>query len=147
MVHEMNDVSAEILGAELKNLRIAHGYTQVDVAVAVDITQPSYSDMENGKTKPSLGTLYRLAAYYCISVDDILRHCINLDDEMLFNTDASKDKNKEEADYLSFIHKEKYAALAPLEQKMLFKFNKLGANDQKEMLSYVDFKLTKSNTL
>ena len=61
--------------------------------------------MENGKTKPSLGTLYRLATYYCISVDDILRHCINLDDEMLFNTDASKDKNKEEANHLFFIHK------------------------------------------
>ena len=92
----MNDVSAEILGAELKNLRIAHGYTQVDVAVAVDITQPSYSDMENGKTKPSLGTLYRLAAYYCITVDDILKRCIDLDDELLFKSDASKDKNKEE---------------------------------------------------
>ena len=144
----MNDVSAEILGAELKNLRIAHGYTQVDVAVAVDITQPSYSDMENGKTKPSLGTLYRLAAYYCISVDDILRHCINLEEiDKLRSGYKNKDNNKEEADYLSFIHKEKYAALAPLEQKMLFKFNKLGANDQKEMLSYVDFKLTKSNTL
>ncbi len=138
----MNDVSAEILGAELKNLRIAHGYTQVDVAVAVDIAQPSYSDMENGKSKPSLGTLYRLAAYYCISVDDILRRCIDLDDELLFKSDSSKDKNKEEADYLSFIHKEKYAALAPLEQKMLFKFNKLNPNDQNEMLCYADFKLT-----
>jgi len=143
MVHEMNDISAGTLGAELKTLRLSHGYTQVDVAVAVDIAQPSYFDMEKGKTKPSLGTLYRLAAYYYISVDDILRHCINLDDEMLFNTNASKDKNKEEADYLSFIHKEKYAALAPLEQKMLFKFNKLGANDQNELLSYADFKLTK----
>jgi len=106
MVHEMNDISAGTLGAELKTLRLSHGYTQVDVAVAVDIAQPSYFDMEKGKTKPSLGTLYRLAAYYYISVDDILRHCINLDDEMLFNTNASKDKNKEEADYLSFIHKE-----------------------------------------
>ena len=110
--------------------------------MAVDITQPSYSEMEHGKVKPSLGTLYRLAAYYCITVDDILKRCIDLDDELLFKSDASKDKNKEEANYLSFIHKEKYAALAPLEQKMLFKFNKLGANDQKEMLSYVDFKLT-----
>ena len=138
----MNDVSAEILGAELKKLRTAHGYTQVDVAVAVDITQPSYSDMEHGKVKPSLGTLYRLAAYYCITVDDILKRCIDLDDELLFKSDSSKDKNKEEVDYLSFIHKEKYAALAPLEQKMLFKFNKLGANDQNELLSYANFKLT-----
>jgi len=98
--------------------------------------------MENGKSKPSLGTLYRLAAYYCITVDDILKRCIDLDEELLFKTDASKDKNKEEANHLSFIHKEKYATLAPLEQKMLFKFNKLGANDQNEILSYADFKLT-----
>ena len=139
----MNDVSAERLGAELKNLRTARGCTQIDVAVAVDITQPSYSDIENGKTKPSLGTLYRLAAYYYISVDDILKRCIDLDDELLFKSDVSKDKHKEEADYLSFIHNERYAALSPLEQKILFKFNKLCTDDQNELISYAEFKLTR----
>lgn len=137
----MNDVSAEILGAELKNLRTARGCTQIDVAVAINITQPSYSNMEAGKTKPSLGTLFRLAMYYGVSVDDILKHCIDLDDELLFESDAHKEG--EEADYISFIHKDKYAPLAPLEQKMLFKFNKLGTDDKNELLCYADFKLTR----
>jgi len=37
----------------LLDLRKAAGYTQCDIAVAVGITQPSYSNIENGERRPS----------------------------------------------------------------------------------------------
>lgn len=109
----MKDVSTKRLGAELKRLRLAHGYKQVNVAVAVDITQPSYSHFESGKAKPSMGTLYKLAAYYSLTIDDILKRCIDLDNEIFFNPQET-DKNKEEDDFLSFIHNKKILRSRPL---------------------------------
>jgi len=138
----MSDISAKKLGEILRHLRKSHGYTQVDVAVAINVTQPTYSLYEKGETRPTTDGLYRLAKYYDVLIDDIIRKCVELDEEMLFDTADAAKENCEREDFLSFINKKKYKGLAPLEQEMLFNFNKLDKAAMEELISFARFKQT-----
>ncbi len=60
------------LGKKLKLLRLQKNYTQDYVAFCLDISQPAYHKIENGKTNINLKRLEELAALYDVSVVDIL---------------------------------------------------------------------------
>lgn len=65
----------------LKPIRIQANKTQAEVAKAINITQFTYSNYENGKSEPNIQTLCKLADYYHTSVDQIIgrdTHIINL---------------------------------------------------------------------
>lgn len=138
----MDEVFAKKLGEELKKLRIAHGYKQVDVAIVTNMTQPSYSLLELGKSKASIEALYRLAAYYGLTVDDIIKKCIVLDDEIFFNSQEPDYDKIEDLGYISFAHTKKYAALESNERELLFQFSKLGTDAKRELIEFAKFKRT-----
>lgn len=56
----------------LKDLREDHDYTQKYIAVLLNISQNSYSDIERGITNISVEFLIKLADLYEVSVDYIL---------------------------------------------------------------------------
>lgn len=60
------------IGDKLKQLRLKKNYTQNYVAFCLDITQPAYHKIENGKTIVNLKRLEELAALYNVSVVDLL---------------------------------------------------------------------------
>ena len=61
------------LGSKLKNIRKnIKGYTLQDVFKGTDISVSFLSDMERGKTKPSLETLQKLANFYQVNLSDLL---------------------------------------------------------------------------
>ena len=60
------------IGEKLKALRLKQNFTQDYVAFCLDITQPAYHKMENGKTIINLKRLEELAALYNVKVVDIL---------------------------------------------------------------------------
>lgn len=56
----------------LREIRQKRGATLLQVAEAVKLSVSYLSDLERGRAKPSLNTLERLAAYYAISVADLV---------------------------------------------------------------------------
>lgn len=56
----------------LREIRQKHGATLLQVAEAVKLSVSYLSDLERGRAKPSLDTLGRLAAYYEMSVADLV---------------------------------------------------------------------------
>lgn len=61
------------LGSKLKNIRKnIKGYTLQEVFEGSEISVSFLSDMERGKTKPSLETLQKLATFYQVNLSDLL---------------------------------------------------------------------------
>lgn len=57
----------------LKKLRIAKGVSQQSVAEYLEITRQAYSNYENGNRAPDTETLLKLAEYFEVTVDTLLR--------------------------------------------------------------------------
>ncbi|AZQ60451.1 XRE family transcriptional regulator [Maribacter sp. MJ134] len=66
------------LADNIKKLREDKGLRQKEVANALDIGYSNYNKIENGNREISVKELQRLAAFYNISVDQV----INLDGEL-----------------------------------------------------------------
>ena len=56
----------------IKDLRISFGYKQSTIAQKLNMTQPSYSALENGRTQASADILIALADIYQVSIDFLL---------------------------------------------------------------------------
>lgn len=57
-----DDTDIESIGARLRNLRTEHGFSIRALAERADISSSVISEVERGKTEPSISTLKRLAA-------------------------------------------------------------------------------------
>ena len=53
----------------LKQIRKARGFTQKDVAAAIEITERNYQCYESGSKKPGFDSLTALADFYDVSLD------------------------------------------------------------------------------
>ena len=56
----------------MENLKIARkdaGFTQVEIAKKINVSQQCYSDYENGKTDPDINTLVMIADILQVSID------------------------------------------------------------------------------
>jgi ABC-type transport system substrate-binding protein/plasmid maintenance system antidote protein VapI len=62
-----------ILGKNLRELRQARDLKQEDVASALGVPSPTYSSWERGRTEPSVEGILRLARYFDVSLDRLLR--------------------------------------------------------------------------
>ncbi len=56
----------------MRELREKHGYTQLKVALDLNLNQNSISRYENGSREASYCMLIRFADYYGVSIDYIL---------------------------------------------------------------------------
>lgn len=61
-----------ILGQKLKELRIANGYTQKEIADKLGINSVTYLHYEKSQRQPPLELLADIAALYDVSVDYLL---------------------------------------------------------------------------
>lgn len=60
------------LGARVRAIRIARGIGVRELARRLDVSPSAISQIETGKTQPSVRTLYALAAELGVSVDEVL---------------------------------------------------------------------------
>jgi ABC-type transport system substrate-binding protein len=67
-----------ILGENLKDLRLARKQNQAQVAESLGVPSPTYSSWERGRTEPNIEWLLKLAHYYDVSVDRLLRSDVAL---------------------------------------------------------------------
>lgn len=56
----------------LRNLRIACGFTQQTIAQALGVVRSTYTYYETGKTAPDPETLVKLARIFGVSIDQLL---------------------------------------------------------------------------
>lgn len=61
------------VGGELRRLRKNSRLTLVEIGEKTGLSVSFLSDIERGRTKPSLDTLEKLAAVYQVNVNDILK--------------------------------------------------------------------------
>lgn len=129
------------IAEKLKELRLAHNYTQSEVAMAGEIRQQTYSAYESGKRMPSPIPFYKIASFYGLSTDDLLKLCLELDNDIYYDALPLGADALEMSDYLSFINDMKLADLTQEQREMLYYFSKLDAAGRRDMIDYATYKL------
>jgi len=66
-------VESQKLGENLKRIRTRKGISQGDIARALGIDKGFISNIENGKTNPTLATISKLAKVVGVSIDKLLK--------------------------------------------------------------------------
>ena len=61
------------LGKNLKRIRTQKGMTQGDIVRVLGVSRSFVSNIENGKTNPTLATIAKLAEAVEVSVDELLK--------------------------------------------------------------------------
>ena len=64
---------AQKLGQNLKRIRTEKGMSQGDIVRALGMPKSFISNIENGKTNPTLATITKLADFLKISAADLLQ--------------------------------------------------------------------------
>ena len=77
----------------IEKARTMRGYTQEQIAHALGISRPTYSNIESGKKELSISQAKALASMLCISLEDILGASDG--DSVFFNIIASTEKYKQ----------------------------------------------------
>ena len=136
-----------LLAKKLKELRLAHSYTQDDIASALHIARQTYSHYETGKRTPNYETLFKLAGIYNISMNDLMQISVNIDRVYLYDIPAPSSSSEDLDNFLEYcnnpINKKKYQYHSVLEKEMLYYFEKLSDEDKKEMIEFTKIKAKK----
>ena len=74
------------IGSKLRKLRMDKGYKQEYMAEVLEISQKTYSNMENDKSSISLDTLKKIAEEYKIDLIELIS-----DDKVVIQNNDSKD--------------------------------------------------------
>jgi transcriptional regulator with XRE-family HTH domain len=64
---------AKKLGENLKKIRLSKGITQVSIAKTLDVDRSFVSNIENGKTNPTLSTISSLAKVLEVTVSELMK--------------------------------------------------------------------------
>jgi transcriptional regulator with XRE-family HTH domain len=67
------DDEAKKLGENLKEIRLEKGVTQTSIAKALGVDRSFVSNIENGKTNPTLSTITSLAKALGVSTKELLK--------------------------------------------------------------------------
>lgn len=74
------------IGSKLKELRVAHGYTQEELAAILNVSRSTISSWEINRTYPDLSILVSLSELYDITVDQLISEDDKLVDTMTNQT-------------------------------------------------------------
>ncbi len=61
-----------MLGNKVKELRLAHGLSQVDFSKDLSVTKQTVSNWENNNIQPSIDMLIKIADFFNVSTDYLL---------------------------------------------------------------------------
>ncbi len=64
---------SEKLGKNLKRIRIEKGISQGDIARELDVSRSFVSNIENGKTNPTLSTITKIAKAVGVLTGDLMK--------------------------------------------------------------------------
>jgi transcriptional regulator with XRE-family HTH domain len=136
-----------LLSKRLRELRKVNNYTQDDVAEVLQTSRQTYSHYETGIRKPSTESLYKLAGLYGISVEDLLKLSIELDENTYFDAPGPSQVSEDLSAYLEYFNdpknQKKYHYHTNLEKELLYYFQKLMDSDKKEIIEFTKIKAKK----
>lgn len=134
----------ELLATKLKELRKARNYTQMDVAAALGIVRQTYSHYETGTRMPDSEMLYKLAALYHIDVNDLMQLVAPLDEGAFPDAARQGSSVNYLAEFLEYTsdpyNEKKLHRLSAPEKELLFFFEKLDADAQREIIEFTKIK-------
>lgn len=84
----MNDKNGINVGNKIRKLRMDKGYSQEYMADVLNISQRTYSNMENNKSQISVEVLRKIAKEYGIDIIELLK-----DDRTIVQNNSSKDSS------------------------------------------------------
>ena len=61
-----------MIGKKIKELRIEHNFTQIQMAKKLDMSRTGYASWEQGLSEPSSSDLKKLCVIFNISADELL---------------------------------------------------------------------------
>ena len=70
-ITDINQFYADV-GEKIKYFRTKLGYSQDDIGKFLDLTRSSIVNVEKGRQRPLVHTLYEIASYLKVSVEDLL---------------------------------------------------------------------------
>lgn len=106
-----------MLGENIRNLRVARGMYQIDLAQALNVSKSTVAMWETDRRTPDIDMLTRIAEFFCVSTNELLngrKVNVKLDEEeqsdeqyVLRAFRGLSDKNKKAAVlYLLELYKE-----------------------------------------
>ncbi len=135
------------LAKRLRELRKLNNYTQDYVAEVLQTSRQTYSHYETGIRKPSTESLYKLSGLYGISVEDLLKLSIELDENTYYDAPAPSQESEELSAFLEFFNdpknQKKFYHHTSLEKELLYYFQKLTDLDKKEIIEFTKIKAKK----
>lgn len=84
-----------IAAKHLKDLRLQHNYTQEYLALSLDISQKSYSNLEKGEKKITLDLLSKIAACYEIDTINLVQKLTVVNSDFIGNLKKEQPKKSE----------------------------------------------------
>lgn len=72
-----------VAAQRLKELRLKHDYTQEYLAVTLDISQKSYSNLEKGDKRITLQLISKIAACYEIEVTELVGRLVSVNSNFI----------------------------------------------------------------
>lgn len=77
-----------VIGNKLRKLRMENGYSQEYLAEVLEVSQKTYSNMENNKSSISIETLKKIAAEHKIELIELLS-----DDKVIVQNNSSRESS------------------------------------------------------
>ena len=79
-----------MLNERIKELRLAHGMTQVELAHELSVSKQCVSNWENNNIQPSVDMLVKIASFFSVSTDYLL----GLDNRKTIDVSSLSDTQK-----------------------------------------------------
>lgn len=79
-----------MLNERIKELRLAHGMTQVELARELSVSKQCVSNWENNNIQPSVDMLVKIASFFSVSTDYLL----GLDNRKTIDVSSLSDTQK-----------------------------------------------------
>lgn len=137
----------DLLSKKLRELRKAHGFTQVYVASVLECARQTYANYETGLRKPSPDVLFVLAGLYNISTDDLLQLTIELDRDIYYDAPAPTKSSEDVREFIEFFNNptnvKRFRNFSNLERELFYYFQKISEVDKKELVAIAKMKAQK----
>lgn len=124
------------LGNRLRELRLAFGFKQEDIAKTLNVSRSTYSYYETGVTRPDPAVLGKLSAYYRIPVEAFYDVAPILDIPL-----SDPMGRRRRTPRSSALNPQKIAELQPVERSLILFLRSNGRVNAKEVLEYLEARL------
>ena len=146
----MIQVKSARLPDRLKELRLAHSCKQVEIASALGVVRQTYSNYENGSRTPGSEILYKIAAFYNISVNELLQNTVDLDPEIYYDSPTPSETGlglNTSLEYLKVPENQtRLTGLTNKEKELVFYFDQLNNSDKWELLEIAKILIKKKES-